>query len=337
MKKEFNLQDTITELKRMYEENGKLTTRMIDKNKSIYTTNYLFKKLNITSIVELYRICDIDVSEEKVRLSKRKPYTLEEIKVKFKEKGFELLTSELSEGVYTKVEYICSCGRTTSSKVCDVINKGTKCYECGKEDGAKKRKRSFEEINKIYEENGCILLSEYEEYHNSESLLKFKCKCGNIDLKSFVSFKLTPKCSKCNIVHNGNSHYCWKGGISPLHEYLRKTIYPWKIDSLKKYNYTCDISGKNNNLIIHHLYNFSDILKETLDIVKLPIYKNISAYTQEELELIKSTCLKLHYKYGLGICLTEDLHKEFHSIYGKRNNTLEQYLEFKNIKLKEEC
>lgn len=50
---------------------------------------------------------------------------------------------------------------------------------------------------------------------------------------------------------------------------------------------------------------------------------------------LKEKCLKLHYKYGLGVCLTEELHKEFHNIYGKRNNTLEQYMEFKKNKIKE--
>ena len=34
-----------------------------------------------------------------------------------------------------------------------------------------------------------------------------------------------------------------------------------------------------------------------------------------------------------GVCLCEECHKEFHHVYGNKNNTKEQYIEFKNNKL----
>jgi hypothetical protein len=122
----------------------------------------------------------------------------------------------------------------------------------------------------------------------------------------------------------------WKGGITPLHNYLRDKINKWKQDSFKKYNYRCDITGVNKNLIIHHFYNFSDILKETMGSLELPIYEQINKYTDTdiELKLIENKCLELHYKYGLGVCLCKEIHDEFHKIYGKYNNSIEQYEEF---------
>ena len=107
-----------------------------------------------------------------------------------------------------------------------------------------------------------------------------------------------------------------KGGISPLHERLRNAINEWKKDSFKKYDYRCDITKTNKNLVIHHLYNFSDILEETLQISELPVYQEIGQYTDEEIEKLE----------------TEELHKEFHSIYGNKN-TKEQYIKFKEFKL----
>jgi len=81
--------------------------------------------------------------------------------------------------------------------------------------------------------------------------------------------------------------------------------------------------------VIHHLYNFNSILKETLKILDIPIHKNIKKYTIKELTLISRTCEQIHYKYGLGVCLSKEVHKEFHSLYGTKNNTKEQFEEFK--------
>lgn len=120
----------------------------------------------------------------------------------------------------------------------------------------------------------------------------------------------------------------WKGGISELHVHLRRFIKPWKDDSMKDCNYKCIVTGgKFDN--VHHLFNFSFILEETVKIVNLPVYEQINKYTNEELKLIEDTCMNLHYEYGLGVCLRKDIHKLFHDLYGYTNNNLEQFEEFK--------
>ena len=168
-----------------------------------------------------------------------------------------------------------------------------------------------------------------------------KCNCLVCNNKWETSFNAlinnNSRCPKCDdIKKRGENNPHWKGGVTNLQEYIRNYIQPWRVDSYKKFNRCCDISGKRmNKNVIHHHYNFSDILKETLSILKLETKVNMGDYSQDEIESIKDKCLELHYKYGLGICLTEALHKEFHSIYGIKNNTIEQYLEFKQNKLKE--
>lgn len=173
-------------------------------------------------------------------------------------------------------------------------------------------------------------------------VVEVKCDyCGKIVFKKKSQVNNNNYCSvECmgkdrKRLYSGENNSNWQGGVTDISEYLRHALKKWREDSFKKYNYKCDISNSNKNLIIHHLYNFSDIVNEVFKITNIEINNKISDYSENELETLKEKCLKLHYKYGLGVCLTEELHKEFHNIYGKRNNTLEQYMEFKKNKIKE--
>jgi hypothetical protein len=65
------------------------------------------------------------------------------------------------------------------------------------------------------------------------------------------------------------------------------------------------------------------------------VYEQINQYTDIELKLIEDKCLELHSYYGLGVCLCGEEHKLFHSIYGYGKNTIEQYVEFKENRMKE--
>ncbi|HEY5588144.1 MAG TPA: hypothetical protein VIK86_04210 [Candidatus Paceibacterota bacterium] len=141
-------------------------------------------------------------------------------------------------------------------------------------------------------------------------------------------------CPVCYVKReSGENSYLWKGGITPLSHRLRGKIQQWRVDSFIKYNSKCDITKNNKECQIHHFHNFSDILIETLETLFLPIYQDISKYKETELKSIEELCLKLHYKYGLGVCLCKEEHKLFHIAYGIKNNTKEQYIEFKKSRL----
>ena len=95
-------------------------------------------------------------------------------------------------------------------------------------------------------------------------------------------------------------------------------------------NYKSIISGKRFNHIHHVNKNFSEILELTFKISNIEIKETIEEYTSEELEKLEKICLMLHYLFGPGVCLTEEEHKLFHSLYGKHDNTKEQFEEFKH-------
>jgi hypothetical protein len=198
-----------------------------------------------------------------------------------------------------------------------------------------KRNVNYDFILQTCNLNEYILINEPSEKINSNSTIKFICKkhqINGVQNNNWTRISNKTACFYCGIEKRTGENSCfWKGGITPLSIYLRLHIIEWKIDSLKNNNYKCILTGSSKNIIIHHLYkNFSDIVFETLQILKLPIYKKINKYTEEELFLIQDMCLKLHYSYGLGIVLDKSLHKQFHAIYGVKNNTVEQFNEFRN-------
>lgn len=98
---------------------------------------------------------------------------------------------------------------------------------------------------------------------------------------------------------SGENSPVWKGGINdPRWDRLKKEYRDWRFSIFKIYNFSCDICGNNDYVEAHHLYNYKD-------------YPD------------------LRYEKGNGVCLCQPCHIDFHRKYGKKNNTPEQYFEYK--------
>ena len=234
----------------------------------------------------------------------------------------------------------CRCkidGYIFERTVNEIVN-GVGCRKCADKANADRTRLNVDiVVNNLKQLNPNVLVLS-NEYINARTPLKCKCLIHNeIFYNRYDDLRKGKGCHLCKgdkLSKENNA--MWKGGVTPLHNYLRDKITQWKKDSLKNANYRCDITGiKDSSLIIHHLHNFSDILKETLELLDLPIYDSVNKYTEKELDNITNKCIELHYKYGLGVCLCEKEHKLFHAIYGVVNNTKEQYEEFKKNRLKE--
>lgn len=113
-----------------------------------------------------------------------------------------------------------------------------------------------------------------------------------------------------------------------LNNYVRAKLYMWKQAYREKCNYTCQLSGLHSNIVVHHIYGFNLLMEETIELLNFPIYEDLDKYSQEELDLFVKTFLELQEYYGEYICVAEDIHKNFHSIYGYGDNTKEQWDEF---------
>lgn len=124
----------------------------------------------------------------------------------------------------------------------------------------------------------------------------------------------------------GSLNSSWTG-LTPLRKYLRGQIDEWKKLSLKSYGYKCAISGETFETI-HHVCGFNLIVKDVVEQLQIPIYETIGEYTNEQLEQLSRQCLIEHYKHGLGVPLSEVHHNGFHKIYGRGDNTKQQFLEY---------
>jgi len=105
---------------------------------------------------------------------------------------------------------------------------------------------------------------------------------------------------KRKIGRAGENNGMWKGGITPENHKIRTSIEfrLWREAIFARDNWTCQKYGtKGGKLHPHHIQNFAE-------------------YPE------------LRFAIGNGITFSEKAHKEFHKIYGKKNNSGKQLKEF---------
>ena len=100
----------------------------------------------------------------------------------------------------------------------------------------------------------------------------------------------------------GKNHHWWKGGITAQSAKDRTSfeLKYWKKACMERDNFTCQKTGIRGGVLnVHHINNFADFPELRTSIEN-------------------------------GITLSEKSHKEFHKIYGNKNNTREKLIEFLN-------
>lgn len=176
------------------------------------------------------------------------------------------------------------------------LNRGCGCIDCGfKLTGAKRRSTHDVFIQKMSIVNSNIkILSRY-----STSNVKVECEC----LVCGHTWSATPNhllkgkgCPNCYYLSKINTNLTEEERANKRHY---PKYYTCLRETRKRDNYTCQLTGATDNVVVHHIVAYSTDPTKKDDI---------------------NNC----------ITLSESIHKEFHSRYGYGNNTKEQFVEFVN-------
>jgi len=112
--------------------------------------------------------------------------------------------------------------------------------------------------------------------------------------------KPLPKVSEAAKKRTGAKNPAWKGGVSFIGQNFRTSVeyQLWRKACLERDNFTCQVCGKHGGkLEVHHLYSFTEFPE-----------------------------LRLAIDNGITLC--KECHKKFHDMYGRHNNTKEQFEDF---------
>lgn len=214
-----------------------------------------------------------------------------------------------------KIYYVCKCdcGVIKSIYINDVYNDKTKSCGCNKPKQYKDLK------NKKF---GKLSVLSYQYTKNKKSYWLCKCDCGSDVIVQGGNLS------------NGHTETCGCSKFSDgsninLVKHFRNILINKIKECLVENEYKCCITGSSKRLEVHHTVSFSDLIQNTFDLLNLPILNNIYEYDINYREIIDKTFLDLHTDESL-VVLSKDVHVLFHKKYKYINNTIEQFIEFKN-------
>ena len=113
-----------------------------------------------------------------------------------------------------------------------------------------------------------------------------------------------------------------------LSQYIRGQNAAYHLRKLKDNDFICQITGIRGDVVLHHIYGFNLILAEAVEISNIELKNDFNKYTIEELTNIYEIFADLQDSYDKVICISKDVHTQFHNEYGYGDNTPSQWNEF---------
>lgn len=218
----------------------------------------------------------------------------------------------------------CKCGTLLYVSGANLTTGSTKSCGCYN----KERIMSFQPlVNKKF--GKLTVIKDYRD-DSDKRVTMVKCDCGKIKRVRYQNLIEEDGVKSCGCGHAqyGENNPNWNGGISEINNFFRNSIGDWKKNILDKFNNTCIITNKKDNIVIHHLEPFNKMVSKTFDVLDIDFRNCLKDYTKEELNVLQNTFIKLHNQECNGVLITDELHKKFHKDYGYKNFSKENFDEF---------
>lgn len=235
--------------------------------------------------------------------------------------------SHSGEGGAIRITYECQrCGEVNETRY-NHIQQGHGCPAC-----AGIKVHSLEFVRQQFIAEGLELLS--GEYKNAHMKLTYRClkHADEIQRITWNNFERGKRCPRCAIERRkGKGNVMWMGGVTPIYGYLRSHLKPWRKASFEASNGLCAVTELPVGMryVIHHLRSFNSIYQEVFAETGIEVKPELSDYTDVEIGRLKEGMHRKHMEL-LGAVITPDIHDLFHRVYGKGENTPEQFADFKD-------
>jgi len=96
--------------------------------------------------------------------------------------------------LYKAIVYKCYCGEIHTQNLSVMLKFDFRCPKEGQRLAALKRRLKQSDLEKMFVENGCVLLSEYI---GDEEPIEYRCSCGRLARSTFASVKQYWTCKVC--------------------------------------------------------------------------------------------------------------------------------------------
>ena len=210
------------------------------------------------------------ISEKVSKAMKGRIYSQDFIAKKLKEADCELLSEY--KGVYEPFDFKCRCGRIGKIRW-HHFRGGDRCGHCGK--GGRNRKYTLEEAKEVFASVELELLE--NEYINSQTKMKTKCKCGRIYYPTLSVIKQgKTNCLECGYDKwRGENHPRWVNDREELAQrehftdlcqwMVRRTLEKTNQDKIDK---TFNLLGYTGEILREHIKNhanYNNLIKNKID------------------------------------------------------------------------
>lgn len=228
----------------------------------------------------------------------------------------------------------CECGNTTVVRGDSLKDGSTKSCGCLHKEEAVERQTKNIEGEKF---GRLTVVSKIDSEENGSSLWLCGCECGNEVIVSSARLKSgnTKSCG-CLQREKVREIGCnnWKGGIQIISTHLRSLgiVKQWKMKAILNSERKCEVTGGGEDLEIHHIKPFNEIVYEAHTINNIEIKQNVELYTKEELALLEEYVAEWHKETSNAIVMQRNVHRYFHDVFMKgkgRESSIEDVEEFK--------